>query len=142
MPKEATGRGALALREEWIASVAVAVAVLGVFLTWTSVGSERLDGTQGPNNGWLVVIVGAFALGWIRSLARGSWIGVVGVLGASVVLSWTALQSWLDNRDTLEGTPGLGLILVLVAAVALGASAVLRGVRRVRDGARAPSAVA
>ena len=116
--------------------------MLGVFLAWTSIGSERLDGTQGPNNGWLVVIVGAFAVGWTRSLARGSWVGVVGVLGASVVLMWTALQNLLDNRDTLDGTPGLGMILVLVAAAALGASAVLRGVRRVRDGARRPSATA
>ena len=66
--------------------MAVAVALVGVFLTWTSVGSMSLDGTQGPNNGWLVVIAGAFALGWIRPMVRGSWIGVVGVLLVSVVM--------------------------------------------------------
>ena len=56
--EEATGRGAVASRMGWFASVAVVVAVVGVFLTWTSVGSASLDGTQGPNNGWLVVIAG------------------------------------------------------------------------------------
>jgi hypothetical protein len=113
----------------WVASVAVVVAILGVFLTWTSVGSASLDGAQGPNNGWLVVIVAAFALGWIRPMARGSWVGVLGVLGASVVMFWTTLENWLDNRGVLGGTPGLGIVLVLLAAVTLGASAVVQGVR-------------
>ena len=126
----------------WVASVAVVVAVVGVFLTWTSVGSASLDGTQGPNNGWLVVIVAALALGWIRAMARGSWVGVLGVLGASVVMFWTTLENWLDNRDVLGGTPGLGIVLVLLAAVALGASAVVRGVHVARHGARRPSASA
>ena len=114
--------------------------MLGVFLTWTSVGSGRLDGTQGPNNGWLVVIVGAFALGWIRPMSRGSWVGVAGVLGAAVVMFQTALENWLDNRDVLEGTAGLGMAFVLVAAVALGASPVIRGVRGARHCARRPTA--
>ena len=122
----------MAARERWIASGAVAVAVLGVFLTWTSAAGTRLDGTQGPNNGWLVVIVGAFALGWIRPMARGSWVGVVGVLGASLVMLWTAVENWLDNRDVLAGTAGLGVILVFVAALALAASAVVRGVHLTR----------
>ena len=128
------------MREEWIASVAVTIAVLGVFLAWTNVGSGRLDGTQGPNNGWLVVIVAGFALAWIRPLARGSWVGVAGVLGAAVVMFWTALENWLDNRDVLEGTASVGIVLVLVAAVALGAAAVVRGVRRARHGARGTNA--
>jgi divalent metal cation (Fe/Co/Zn/Cd) transporter len=126
----------------WVASVAVVVAIVGVFLTWTSVGSASLDGTQGPNNGWLVVIVAAFALGWIRAMARGSWIGVLGVFGASVVMFWTSLENWLDNRDVLDGAPGLGLFLVLLSAVALGACAVVRGLHVARHGARRPTASA
>jgi hypothetical protein len=122
--------------------VAVAVAVLGVFLTWTSVESANLDGTQGPNNGWLVVIVGIFALGSIRLMARGSWVGVVGVFAASMVMVWTTLENWLDNRDVLGGTPGLGIFLVLLAAVALGACAVVRGLQFARQGARRPTASA
>ena len=128
----------MAARERWIASSAVAVAVLGVFLTWTS-GATSLDGTQGPNNGWLVVIVGAFALGWIRPMTRGSWVGVVGVLGASIVMFWTAVENWLDNRDVLEGTAGLGTILVVAAAIALAASAVVQGVHLARRHAGPPS---
>ena len=130
----------MAFRLGWVASIAVAVAVLGVFLTWASVGSARLDGTQGPNNGWLVIIGGAFALGWIRAMVRGSWIGVVGVLLVSVVMFWTTLENWLDNRDVLGGTPGVGIVLVLLAALALGASAVVRGVHVARHDARRPTA--
>jgi hypothetical protein len=118
-----------------LATCAIAVAAVGVFLTWTS-GTARLDGTQSPNNGWLVAIVGAFALGWIRAMARGSWMGVAGVLGASAVMFWTGLENWLDNRDVLGGTAGLGIVLVLGGAVALRASAVVRGVHMARHRAR------
>jgi hypothetical protein len=55
--------------------VAIAGAAIGVLLTWTSDGPVRLDGMQGPNNGWLVLIVAAFAVGWTRSMLRGSWAG-------------------------------------------------------------------
>ena len=103
----------VASRVGWVASVAVVVALLGVFVTWTSVGNASLDGTQGPNNGWLVVIVGVFALGLIRLMARGSWVGVLGVFGASMVMLWTTLENWLDNRDVLDGPPP-GIVLVLL----------------------------
>jgi uncharacterized membrane protein YhhN len=96
-------------------------------LTWTSDGSVDLDGTQGPNNGWLVLIVAAFALGWAGSMARGSWIGVVGVLGASVVMGWTAIENWLDSRDVLGASASYGLLLVLAASVVLAGAAVAGG---------------
>ena len=123
----------MAWRVGWVASVAVAVEVLGVFLTWTSVGSASLDGTQGPNNGWLVVIVGAFTLGFIRLMARGSWVGVIGVFAASIVMLWTAAENWLDNRRVLDGTASYGLVVWLVYSylssnelvVVIAASAVL-----------------
>ena len=67
-------------------------------------GPVRLDGTEGPNNGWLVLIVAALALGWVRSMARGSWIGVLGVLGAGIVIGWTAIENWLDNRQVLDAS--------------------------------------
>jgi hypothetical protein len=88
----------------------------------------RLNGTQGPNNGWLVLIVAAFALGWARSMNRGSWVGVVGVLGAAIVIAWTAVENWLDSRAVFGATASFGLVLVLAASVALGAAAVTRGV--------------
>ena len=109
--------------------IAIAAATVGVFVTWTSDGPVNLDGTQGPNNGWLVLIVALFALAWIRPMARGSWTGVIGVLGASIVMGWTTIESWLDSRAVLDGTAGFGLILVVAASVALGAAAVASGVR-------------
>jgi hypothetical protein len=112
----------------WIvALVVIATAAVGVFSTWTSAGPVQLNGTQGPNNGWLVLIVAAFALGWTRSMARGSWVGVVGVVGAAVVMGWTAVESWLDNRDVFDASAGYGLILVVAASVALACAALARG---------------
>jgi len=90
----------------------------------------RLDGSEGPNNGWLVVIVALLALFWVRPMARGSWVGVAGVLGAAVVIGWTALENWLDGRAVLESTVGVGLLLVIAASVALAAVSVSRNARR------------
>jgi hypothetical protein len=123
----------VAFQARRIPTIAVAVAVLGVFVTWTSAGPVQLDGAESPNNGWLVVILGVFALGWIRLMARGSWVGVAGVLGAAIVMFWTAVESWLDSRAVLDASAGLGLVLVVVAAVVLAASAVVRGVELTRD---------
>jgi hypothetical protein len=117
--------------------VALAAAALGVFLTWTSAGPVDLDGVQGPNNGWLVLLFAVFALGWARSAARGSWVGVLGVLGAAVVMGWTAVENWLDNRAVLGATASYGLLLVVLASVALAAIAVVRGVELARVRRRA-----
>ena len=122
----------MAFRVGWVASIAVAVAILGVFLTWTSFGSAGLDGTQGPNNGWLVVIVGVFALGFIRVMARGSWVGVAGVFGASIVMFWTAVENWLENRQVFGGTASYGLVVVVAASAVLAATAVTTAVGRAR----------
>jgi hypothetical protein len=123
----------VAFQARWIPTIGVAVAVLGSFVTWTRAGPAQLDGAESPNNGWLVVIVGVFALGWIRPMAQGSWLGVAGVLGAAIVMIWTAVESWLDSRAVLDASAGLGLVLVVVAAVVLAASAVVRGVELTRD---------
>jgi hypothetical protein len=119
-------------RARQIAGVAVAVAVVGVFVTWTTDGTARLDGTQGPHDGWLVVILAAFALAWARMLASGSWIGVVGVLGSGLVIGWTALESWLDGREVLDASARLGLVLVLAASIVLVGIATLTAVELVR----------
>ena len=108
------------------------MALLGVFLVWTRDGPVELDGTDGPNNGWLVVIVCAFAACWARSMARGSWFGVIGVLGSAAVIAWTALENWLDSRAALDAGAGIGLLLVLIAAAGLASSAILAAVERRR----------
>jgi hypothetical protein len=131
LPEDAT-RGAAASRTRLVAWAAIAAAVIGVFSTWTDDGPVTLNGTQGPNNGWLVLIVAAFALGWTRPLVRGSWVGVAGVLGAAVVMGWTAVENWLDNRAVLGATASYGLVLVVLASIALAAIAVVRGVELAR----------
>jgi hypothetical protein len=112
--------------------VAIAVGAIGVFLTWTSDGSVDLGGTEGPSNGWLVVILAAFALGWLRSMERGSWVGVIGVLGSSLVMAWLAVGDWVDSRAVVGARPSFGLLLVLAAAIALACSAVVRAVELAR----------
>ena len=106
--------------------IGVAAVLVGVFVTWLADGPVRLDGTQGPNNGWLAAIVAGLALLWIRML--GSWPGVIGVLGSGLVVGWTALENWLDARAVIGASPRLGLMLVLGGGVALTAVAVVQGV--------------
>jgi len=114
--------------------IAVAAVLVGVFVTWVVDGPVRLDGTQGPNNGWLSLIVAALALVWIRLL--GSWPGVIGVLGSGLVIGWTALENWLDARATIGASPRLGLVLVLAGSVALTTVAVLQAVELAREAFR------
>jgi hypothetical protein len=105
------------------------VAAVGVFCPWTNAGPVSLNGTQGPNDGWLVLIVLAFTLGCLRSLAHGSWFGVAAVAGFSLVIGWVAIEDWLENREALLADAGYGLVLVLAGSVALAASAVMRGLQ-------------
>jgi hypothetical protein len=123
------------LRLHLVAVVALAVAVVGVFCTWTTAGPVTLNGTEGPNNGWLVVIMAAFAFGWVRLMRRETWTGAIGALGAllaAVVICWTAVENWLDNRDALDASVGYGLLFVVASGIALGAAAIVRGVELVR----------
>ena len=115
-----------------IAAGGVAAALVGVFSTWASSGPVSLNGTQGPNNGWLVVIFAFVALGGVRALSRGSWLGVTAVLGAAVVILWTAVEGLLDNRDVLGGSTGWGLWLTILAALTLAAAALVVAVQRVQ----------
>jgi membrane-bound ClpP family serine protease len=112
--------------------VAVASVLVGVFLTWVADGPVRLDGTQGPNNGWLALIMAGLALLWIRML--GSWVGVIGVLGSGLVIFWTALENWLDSRATIGASAAPGLVLVLVVSAVLSAAAVVGAVQLARGG--------
>jgi hypothetical protein len=116
--------------------LALALVVVGVFSTWTNAGSVTLNGTEGPNNGWLVVILAVPALWWSRMMERDSWsawAGVVGVLGASLVMIWTALENWSDNREILDASVGHGLVLVVAAGATLALAAAFRGVELLRS---------
>jgi hypothetical protein len=129
LPEDATPRDPAGSAAGRAARVAILAAVLGVLATWASDGPVDLDGLEGPDNGWLVLIAAAFALAWTGSMARGSRVGVVAVGGAAVVMAWTALENWLDARGILGARVGFGLLLVLAASVALAFTAVARGVQ-------------
>ena len=60
--------------------VAISAVVVGVFCTWLAEDRLTLSGIEGPNNGWLCVLLAVPAFLWARSMERGSWFGVVGVL--------------------------------------------------------------
>lgn len=116
--------------------VAIGAVLVGVFSTWSKAGGVTLNGTEGPNNGWLVVLLAAPTIAWARMMERGSWtgaIGAIGVFGASIVTCWTALKSWDDNREVLHASVGHGLLLVVGASVLLGVAALLRGVEIARS---------
>jgi hypothetical protein len=117
--------------------LAIAVAIVGVFGTWLSADPVTLNGVQGPNNGWLVVLVAVLAFHWARSMARGAWVGVVGLIGSAVVIGWTAVENWRDGRDVLDASASYGLVLVFVASLVLGGAAVVRGMELWRARERA-----
>ena len=130
-------RGALASGRSALYSVTVRVAivavVVGVFCTWLAQGHVTLSGIEGPNNGWLCVLLAAPAFLWARSMERGSWVGVVGVLGCAFVIAWTATENWLDASRVLNAGVSHGLLLVLAACTVVAAVAVVHAVALVRD---------
>ena len=112
--------------------VAIAAILVGVFCTWLTQGRLTLNGSEGPNNGWLCVLLAGPALLWARRLERGTWTGVVGVLGCALVMGWTTAENWRDGRRVLDAGVSYGLLLVLVASVALAAVAVVRALSLLR----------
>jgi cardiolipin synthase len=113
--------------------LAIVAVVVGVFCTWLAEGPLTLNGVEGPNNGWLCVLLSGPALLWARQMRRGSWVGVVGVLGCALVIGWTVAENWADGRSVLDTAASYGLLLVLLGSIALAAAAVVRAASLVRD---------
>jgi cardiolipin synthase A/B len=125
------------------ARVAIVAVVVGVFCTWLTQGGVTLNGVEGPNNGWLCVLLAAPVLLWTRMMLRGSWVGVVGVLAGALVIGWTAAENWIDGSDVLDAGVSYGLLLVLAGCAVLVAAAVLQAMSRFGDpsaGGRASTA--
>jgi hypothetical protein len=120
-----------AARLRLVCRTAVAAVLVGVFVTWVADGPVRLDGTQGPNDGWLAAIIAGLALFWIRMLR--SWPGVIGVLGSGLVIGWTALEDWLDAHATIDASARPGLALVIGGAALLATVAVVQAVELARE---------
>ena len=84
-----TQRGDDTVRLRLVCRIAVAAVLLGVFVTWVADGPVRLDGTQGPNNGWLAAI-----LAWLDAraiLGASAAPGLLLVLAGSAVLTAVSL---------------------------------------------------
>ena len=113
--------------------LALVAVVLGVFCTWLAQGALTLSGIEGPSNGWLCILLALPALLWTRSMERGSWVGVAGVLSCAVVIGWTAAENWRDGRRVLEAGASYGLLLVLAGAAVLAVSAIVRAASLLRD---------
>jgi hypothetical protein len=120
-----------------VAYLALAATAIGVFLPWTQDGPVRLDGLDGPNNGWLVLVVAGIALCWIRSMGRGSLVASATVFGSALVIGLTAVNDWVDGRRVLDATGAYGVMIVVVASVLLAAAAAIHVPRARR--ARHPS---
>jgi cardiolipin synthase len=120
--------------------VAIAVVLVGVFCTWLTDGPLTLNGTEGPNNAWLCVLLAGPAFLWATRMEHGSRVGVAGVLACSLVMGWTTAENWVDGRRVLGAGASYGLLLVVAASAVLASAAVFRGLSLLRDpaGARSP----
>ena len=123
-----------------VAYLALAAAAIGVFLPWTHDGPVRLDGLEGPNNGWLVLIVAGLALCWMRAMGRGSLVASAAVFGSALVIGLTAVNDWLDGRRVVDATAAYGVVIVVAASVVLASAAALQILlaRRARHPSRTP----
>jgi hypothetical protein len=118
-------------RLAWAYRAAIVLAFVGVFGTWRSSGPVSLNGFEGPHNGWEVIIFGLIALIGVGATARGSWPGIVLVLGCGVVMAYGALSSVVDGGDLIGGSTGWGVWLSAAASVLLAIVAVVAAVGRV-----------
>jgi hypothetical protein len=111
-------------RLAWLCRATIVLAVVGVFGTWRTSGPVSLNGFEGPHNGWEVIIFGLIALIGVGAAARGSWPGIVLVLGCGVVMAYGALSSVVDGGDVIGGNTGWGVWVSAAASVLLAVAAV------------------
>ena len=118
-------------RLAWAGRAAILLAFVGVFGTWRTSGPVSLNGFEGPHNGWLVIVFGLIALAGVGAAARGSWIGIVLVLGCAAAMGYGAATSLVDDGAVLGGSSGWGVWLTVAASAALAVTAVAAAVERV-----------
>jgi len=125
-------------RLAWASRAAILLAIVGVFGTWRTSGAVSLDGFEGPHNGWLVIVFGLIALAGVGAAARGSWIGVVLVLGCAAAMIYGAATSLADDGSVLGGSSGWGVWLTVVASAGLAGTALVGALGRL-GGRTSPS---
>ncbi len=103
--------------------------IIGAFGPWAKVFAFSLSGTDGSNDGWLIVVIAAVSIGlflWARQ-ARFTSLAVIfgGVLGAIVTISDRRDLTSADDAGELgDGLVqiGWGLNLALLASISLAVS--------------------
>ena len=75
-----------------LASFAIAMTLIGSWVSWSSDGPVRLSGHEGSHDGWLATLAAVLALAAVGPLTRRSWPGIVVTLscGSAVLLSTLA----------------------------------------------------
>src|SRR5580765_3990784 len=122
-------------RVAWGFRAAAVLAIIGVFGTWRTAEPVSLNGFEGPHNGWLVIIFALISLAGAGAAARGSWLGIVLVVGCAAVMASAGIRNIVDDEAVLGGRSGWGVWLTVVASVALAGVAVAAAVRRLRPSA-------
>lgn len=122
-------------RVAWGCRAAAVLAIIGVFGTWRTAGPVSLNGFEGPHNGWLVIIFALISLAGAAATARGSWLGIVLVVGCAAVMASAGIRNIVEDEAVLGGRSGWGVWLTVVASVALAGVAVAAAVRRLRPSA-------
>ena len=115
----------------WAGRAAILLAFVGVFGTWRSSGHVSLNGFEGPHNGWLVIVFGLIALAGVGPAARGSWIGILLVLGCGAAMTYGAATSLADDGAVLGGSSGWGVWVTVLASAALAVTAIAAAVERI-----------
>jgi hypothetical protein len=80
-----------------------------------------------------VIIFALIALAGVGPASRGSWLGVVAVLGSAAVMISTVVHDVVNDGDAIGGSSGWGVWLTVAASIGLGGCAVLAAVLRVRQ---------
>jgi len=113
----------------WWVFGSAALMVLGAFGPWVKVLGASVAGTDGSNDGWLVVaaaVIGALLFYVTRSRrGAGIWALLGGIAGVAVTLyDRSNVQSAIDNAGSLAGLVqiGWGLNLALAASVSMAAA--------------------
>ena len=60
-----------------LARVAIAMTLIGSWVSWSSDGPVRLGGHEGSHDGWLATLAALIALAAVLPLTRRSWPGIV-----------------------------------------------------------------
>ena len=92
---------------------AILLAIVGVFGTWRTAGPVSLNGLEGPHNGWMVIIFALISLAGVGAPSRGSWLGIVTVLGCAAAMIFARSRTLLDDNAVLGGSSGWGVWLTI-----------------------------